>query len=250
MAAITLRAGLGRNLTAAEADGNVTALNNALIALEVAQPLPIGIESVQLVDTELSFTLDDGTVLGPLTIKIPAPRWRREWAPFTDYAATDIFTVAGLGVYMVLLGHTGGASFDAALLVGGQPAIQQLFGMTTSVGDTIYDLAFFYQDLLSASVSDRLAELVAPRAFILPTVGSHQAKLRAAPSTSVQVIPIYQDAVQIGHIDFAVGDPVGTVTITADTTFAMGDSLEVGLAPLLDPAARGLALTLAAQRVL
>jgi len=248
--AITLRAGLGRNLTAAEVDANFTNLKVAVETLQTDRPLPNGIESVQLVGSKLSFTMDDGTVLGPLTVPALMFRWRGEWAPFTIYSTLDTFTVAGLGIYTVLLDHSAGDVFDAAIMVGGVAALQKLFGMTATTGDTIYDVGFFYQDHLSASVSDRLFGFATPRSITIPIAAAHQAYLDEAPTVAAQVMPVYWNGVQIGHIDFAIGAQTGTVTITAASTLAIGDRLEVGVPALSDPTAQGLSVIFAAQRVL
>src|SRR6266704_2782749 len=98
--------GLGRNLTAAEADRNVWDLAQGLLDLETSRPTPNEIESVQLVGTALSFTMQDGTVFGPFTLPTLMFKWRISWEAFTVYAPLDTFVVAGLGIYTVLLAHT------------------------------------------------------------------------------------------------------------------------------------------------
>jgi len=245
-------AGIGRNLTAAEGDIRNWEIDQAILDLQTTRPQPNDIASITVVGAAMTITLTDGTPIGPITLPVAALHWRNEWAPFTVYELLDFVTVEGLGIYSVEIAHTSAATFDAALLISGDGVYRQVWAFddaaTTGV---IYDIGFFYQDLLSASVTDRLWEMVAARTLFLPATGDqHEASLREAPSTAAQVLAIYHDGSQIGHIDFAIGQNAGSVTITADETILKGELLEVGVPPLTDPTASGLSVMFAAQRVI
>ena len=252
MVAITLRVGLGRNLTAAEVDANFTNLKTAVETLQTDRPAPNDIETISVVGTAMNITLTDSTVLGPFTLPVLAFRWRGAWEPFTIYAVLDTFTVEGFGIYTVAVGHTSGALFDPALLVSSAAAYNKLFGSDAGAGTgVIYDIGFFYQGLLSDSGTDNLFEFPAPRKILIPALGDqHEARLKIAPSIAAQIMPVFHSGTQIGHIDFAIGQTSGTVTITADETILSGDLFEVGPPPLADATAKGLSVVFAAQRVL
>jgi hypothetical protein len=255
MVAITYRDALGRRLTAAEVDANFKAVADAIVALQNDRPQPNDIESIGVVGAQMTITLTDGTKLGPFQLPVLAFRWRSAWEPFTDYKVLDTFTVEGFGIYTVMADHTSGATFDPALMVStttpSSAAYQQLFGSDATGTAVIYDIAFFYQALISDSGADNLFEFPAPRQILLPAVGDqHEARLKDAPSTAAQVFPVLHNGTQIGHIDFAIGENTGTVTINADETILRGDLLELGSPALSDATAKGLSVVFAAQRIL
>lgn len=252
MVAITYRDTIGRNLTAAEGDANNRAFDVAITALQTDRPLPNNIESVTVEGSSFSFVLGDATVIGPFPLPVLSFNWRRAWEPFTPYQVLDTFTVEGFGIYMVRENHTSGAAFDPALLVSAAPAYQQIwaFGDGSNTG-VVDDIPFFWQGLISDSLTDTLFQLILPRTILLPSAGDqHRAALIDAPSTAAQIFPIFHDGTQIGHIDFAIGDNAGTVTINADETILDRELLTVGAPPLADATATGLSVTFAAQRVL
>lgn len=114
--------GLGRNLTAAEVDGNFYDLDTRVDDLETNPPTPNDISGVSISGSQLSFTLVDGTVLGPVSMPILTWAWRGEWAPTTIYEALDTFVVTGVGLFMVLVDHTSAATFDPDATGGSPPA--------------------------------------------------------------------------------------------------------------------------------
>jgi hypothetical protein len=125
--------GKGANLTPSEVDTNFWELAQEIVNLTANPALPVGIASITVSGTQMTITLTDGTVMGPFTLPVLTFRWRSEWQPYTTYAELDVFTVVNTGIYMVQIGHTTGATFDANLLVPpttGSPAYLMLFGST------------------------------------------------------------------------------------------------------------------------
>jgi hypothetical protein len=139
-------AGKGANLEAAEVDNNFWSLAEAIIALQASPVPPNGIASITVSGTQMTITLSDGTVLGPYTLPVLTFRWRDEWQPSTPYAELDVFKVTNVGIFMVQIAHTSGATFDPNIQVSGQPALLQLFG---SVDATLSGLS----DVLLTSLS-------------------------------------------------------------------------------------------------
>src|SRR6185369_10987926 len=120
--------GKGANLQPTEVDNNFWALAEAIVDLQSNPAQPVGIASISVSGTQMTITLTDGTVMGPFTLPVLTFRWRGEWEPFAVYAELDVFTVLNVGIFMALLDHSSGATFDPDIAVGGEPALQQLFG--------------------------------------------------------------------------------------------------------------------------
>lgn len=141
--ALVYRADLARNLTATEVDGNFRELDERVDDLEDSRPQPDNIASVATAGTQLTFYLQSGTSIGTVTLPTLAWRARGEWLPFTIYAALDVFSVAGEGLFLTLIDHTSAATFDAEATTG-SPATaiyQQLIGIgTNAVLDDISDV--------------------------------------------------------------------------------------------------------------
>jgi len=123
-------AGKGANLDPNEVDNNFWSLANAIFALQNDPAVPNGIASIAVSGTQMTITLHDGSVMGPYTLPVLTFRWRGEWEPGASYAELDVFTVTNVGIFATQIAHTSGTDFDAALEVGGQPALLQLFGST------------------------------------------------------------------------------------------------------------------------
>ncbi|HEY1412396.1 MAG TPA: hypothetical protein VGF36_09650 [Rhodopila sp.] len=133
-------AGKGANLLAGEVDSNFWALAQAIFDLQNDPAVPNGIATITVSGTQMTIVLHDGTVLGPYTLPVLTFRWRDEWTPSTPYAVLDVFKVTNVGIYMVQIAHTSGTTFDAALVIGGQPALLQLFGSADASLSTLPDV--------------------------------------------------------------------------------------------------------------
>jgi hypothetical protein len=123
-------AGKGANLQPTEVDANFWELAQAIVDLQSNPAQPVGIESISVSGTQMTITLTDGTVMGPFTLPVLTFRWRGEWVPLAAYAELDVFTVEFTGIFMAVLAHTSGATFDPNIAVSGEPALLQLFGST------------------------------------------------------------------------------------------------------------------------
>lgn len=125
-------AGKGANLQPTEVDNNFWALAEAIVDLQSNPAQPVGIASISVSGTQMTITLTDGSTMGPFTLPVLTFRWRGEWVPLATYAELDVFTVFDTGIFMAVLDHTSGATFDPDIAVGGEPALQQLFGSTNA----------------------------------------------------------------------------------------------------------------------
>lgn len=123
-------AGKGANLQPSEVDANFYSLAQAIVNIQDNPEEPNGIYSITVSGTQMTITLNDGTVLGPYTLPVLTFRWRGEWDSFATYDILDVFTVTNLGIFMVQVYHTGtGATFDPDRVTDENvPYYIQLFG--------------------------------------------------------------------------------------------------------------------------
>jgi len=106
-------AGKGANLQPSEVDNNFYSLVQAIVNIQDNPEEPNGIYSITVSGTQMTITLNDGTVLGPYTLPVLTFRWRGEWDAFASYEVLDVFTITHQGIYMVQVTHSGtGEPFD------------------------------------------------------------------------------------------------------------------------------------------
>lgn len=241
--------GLGRKLTAPEADSNIWELAQAITALQSDRPEPNSIASITVAGAAMTIHMTDGTTIGPLPLPVLSFKWRGAWSPFTLYGTLDTFVQDGVGIFSVLADHTSGATFDPALEISGEAAYQKIWGFAPDGGSSIvYDLEFQYQGGL-ADATTAPVNFLALRPFMVPQLG-HLAWLVTPASAEDQVLPILHGTTPIGTVTFVVGANLGTVLITADESFALGERLVIGLPATPDPTAAGMTVALAARRVI
>jgi hypothetical protein len=142
--------GKGANLQPSEVDANFYSLATAIVDLINNPESPNGIDSIAVSGTQMTITLQDGTVLGPYTLPVLTFRWRGEFEP-NVYAVLDVFTVSlgntdvadpatvSYGIYMVQIAGTY-SLFDQGEMVGGEPVYKQLFGSTDNSLATMGDV--------------------------------------------------------------------------------------------------------------
>lgn len=129
MLSISYRSDLGRNLSAAEVDGNFYTIASAIVELQTTRPQPNNIASITVAQTTMTIILDDGTEIGPLPLPVLAFSWRGEWAVSTVYDVLDVFTVQGQGLYVTRILHTSDpTAFDEALTIDGDAVYQKIMG--------------------------------------------------------------------------------------------------------------------------
>lgn len=243
-------AGLGRRLTKEEADANIWEHEQAITALQSDRPEPNSIASISLDGNALTFHMSDSTEIGPLAIDVPTIKWRGAWTPFTLYGLLDTFIVEGTGIYSVLAAHTSGASFDPAIEVAGDPALQKIWGFEQSDVGIVYDVEFQYQGVLADALRPPV-NFLALRPFTLPSSanGEHLAYIETPAASVRQVLPILHDAVTLGTVTFEVGDNNGAVVIADGADFAFGDHLIIGQPGGADATAAGFTIALALRRI-
>ena len=246
-------AGIGRNLHASEFDQNLWNLATAIVALQTDRPQPNNIASITVTDTVMNITLDDGTVIGPLPLPVLTFRWRAAWAPFTPYAVLDAFTVEGYGLYLVVQHHTSGAEFDPnqTLDDGTTLVLEQMLGSDagSTAAAAIYDMGFYYQGRIADNLGALIYEVPLLREVLVPASSLHQAYLDTPPSVNAIDLPVLHNGSNMGTIHFDVGANTGAVTVVDNIVLA-GERLAVGVPPVNDATAAGLAVSFAAQRLM
>ena len=121
-------AGLGRNLTPAEVDGNFWDHEGRIDEIETNPPTAIGISNITSNGSQFTVYLENGTSFGPFTLPVAAFRSRGEWAASVAYVINDIVYVPGSGVYRVITDHTSSGAFAVSvnyelLLPSNNPAV-------------------------------------------------------------------------------------------------------------------------------
>jgi hypothetical protein len=104
--------GTGVPHSAVIADTNFWVVVQRLVALEAGGAEGVGIASISVTGSQITFTMTDATTRGPFTLPTSSPRSRGAWVASTAYYKWDIVTVAGLGAYFVIQNHTSAATFD------------------------------------------------------------------------------------------------------------------------------------------
>ncbi len=238
-------AGLGRDLQPEEVDQNFydveTAAGGGRAKSGAAQR-----DRVRSVDgNRMTITMADHTVFGPLILPQAAFRFTGAFQPNHDYRLYD-FLVANDGLYLVLHDFTSGGSF-----VFGADA-QGPFYQFVMPFPSDYDIAFFFPGTPGLGVVDGAA-IFAFRAsgrtpFYLPAgLPDSSAGLAVAPAAALS-FAIYQDATQIGTLDFAAGSTAGTFTFGEAVQFNAGNTLRVMRPAALDDTALDLSVLFAAVK--
>jgi hypothetical protein len=137
---LTFRRDLTRNLTAAEADGNVDDLNGRLTTVEGGAASG-GISSFTISGTILTLTFTDTSTMsvdiGSANAYVMGNHLKGVWQPSIAYIINDIFYFQGT-LYCVIYNHTSAASFDEN---------------ATSAGHNVYKVIVRYGDGV-ATVTD------------------------------------------------------------------------------------------------
>lgn len=241
--------GIGRRLTAGEADLNNYNIKLAVEELQTTRPQPDNITAITAEGLAWVVSFDSGTQL-TVPVQVLSWRWRDFWQPGASYQAFDGFAVEGVGLFYVNISHTADLSFDPDRLIGGEPAYHTIYlDGTAANASIIYDIGFFFGPKLADNVGDVLWEMPAVRDLALPFSG-HIARMRTPPSTADQVIPILHEDISVGSITFAVGSNAGLVVITdPDRVINNGSVLSFGKPPDDDATAAQLSVVLALRRV-
>lgn len=117
--------GKGANLTAAEVDGNFSALDTRVTTLETDPPEATSITNVTQSGGVATFHLSDGSTFN-VDLPTATIRFRGDYATSTAYNVNDLVNAPGYGLYLVLIAHTAPATFDPAASVTDGDYYQQV----------------------------------------------------------------------------------------------------------------------------
>lgn len=105
---------LGVDLTPAQADENISYIHERIDAAIAEMTLPFQLSSITQSGLVITFHLSNATVLGTATLPVLALNPRGFWTASTNYFASDLFTVRGVGDYIVKEDFTSGDTFNPA----------------------------------------------------------------------------------------------------------------------------------------
>lgn len=242
-------AGQSIDLTADQINTNFYNLAVAVATLQATGPEPDSIASITVVGTAMTVHLQSGTAIGPIPLPFLRFGWKGPWTPETGYAAADVFSVDGQGIYFVNIPYTSGPTFDENQTNdGGSPLLIKLFGFDQSTFDTSYDVGFYYAGRLADQTTGYLYQEQLLRKITIPATTFHNAYLQS-PATGTLTLPILYNGSQVGSIVFSGGANAGTFVWTAgDVTIDYRERLAVGLPGTSDATAAGLSVAFAAIR--
>ena len=246
-------AGKGARLTSLEADGNVYNLDGRVQSLEQNPPLAVGIDHFSVSGNALTIVLTDGSNHGPYTLPSAQWRWAGEWQPLTNYYVLDLIGYAG-SIYLVQHNHVSAAAFapDAEDVQGYRYA--RLIAPT----DQPYDVGMYHPAAVPGDGSV-LLQHVATRSFVLPVgFADSTAYLLTPVSTDSIALPVQKNGIEIGHIEFNLGEGVvddddgqlGTfvgIAPAAEVQFTRTDRLTILAPDIADDDAAGLSITFAGR---
>lgn len=186
-------AGEGRNLTAAEVDGNFYETVVSLAAA-LASANANGISNITQSGSQFTVLLQDGTSLGPFDLPVAELRDRGEWVAATAYYTNDIVSVPGSGIYRVLQDHTSDGAFDE--------------DATNSGGD-------IYSKLIA--LPNPAETVTVPETSLVPTSDHWNAYLRCTAAAGCLVYLNYDDAPVNTEIHFRQCGAGAVILTTTDT---------------------------------
>src|SRR5665213_460802 len=235
-------AGLGRDLQPGEVDQNFYDVEQRLEAVEQNPVLPNEIESISVDGNRMMITMADHTVFGPLILPQAAFRFTGVFAPNHNYRLYD-FLVANDGLYLVLHDFTSGGSFVFGADAQG-PFYQLVMPFPSG-----YDIGFFFPGAPGFGIAEGAAMFAfrtsARTPFYLPAgLNDSSVGLAIAPTAALSCA-IYQDATQIGTLDFAASSTAGTFAFDQAIQFNAGNTLRVMRPVALDDTALDLSVLFA-----
>lgn len=110
--ALVLRSNVSDDLSADQIDGNFVYLQDQIDTINDALPdASRGIDDIDIVGDQITFTMTDATTIGPLTLPVADFGQVDAWQALHIYAKNTLFT-ANSALYIVRLNHTSAATFD------------------------------------------------------------------------------------------------------------------------------------------
>jgi hypothetical protein len=242
--------GKGAPLTSTEVDNNFWEVLLQLADLASNEVLPKEIQSITVLDGQITITLSDGiTTFGPFDLPEQAFRWTGDFVPDADYFRMDVIKAED-GAYLVLQDHTAGATFDPNLnsMSGSVYALMFPF-------QNIYDISFFFPGLVGNGISsgDTMFALRAARSFFFDVdLPLSVAGFDVNPVDGVWEVDIKKNSTVIGSYTFdptaSSGGSDAFFTFSTQIQFDPGDVLKIMTPAAIDSAAKGFTITLAAKK--
>ena len=247
-------------LTSLEVDGNMADLDGRVQALEDNPPEALSIDHFTVAGNLLTVHMSDGSTQGPFTLPAAQWRWLGEWQPATQYYGLDVLAHGG-SVYLVQHDHMSAGAFDAAA----EGTDGFFYALLLAPFEQPYDVGMFYAGALPGDGSTLLSH-AATRPFVLgDTFADSVAYLAVAVSTENLSLPVQQNGIDVGAIEFTIGENVDAdggqlgsfVGLSPSPSpspsppgihFARTDRLTVLAADVADATAAGLSVTFAGRQ--
>jgi len=233
--------GKGSVLTPVEVDENFWQVIQALLELQDNPALPSEIDTIDVVDNQMTITLTNATEFGPFTLPIASMEFTGQFAAEFVYKAFNFFERPE-GLYLVLQDHTSAAGpfdpedgniagpyyklvipytpqFEYRFFIPGQPG----FGITA--GRAMHQHVFL-QDVY----------------FEVDFPGS-VAILETGPLDGLS-FPIKKNGGVIGSIDFLADNAIGTFALDPTMQFETGDAIRIICPTALDDDALDLTVSI------
>lgn len=245
-------AGTGTPNSAAQVDGNFYNVDQRIVDLNAALAEGKLIDTVTYTANSMTFHFTDGTTqVIPLTVAVIT--YVGQWTNGTPYAAGQMVSVRGLGMFQVLIPHTTPplpAVFDPDAMDGsGNP----LYSFWMPLYDINYDAAIFVPGTIQRTAGEVLFQAIAGRTMQLVSGNAHAyayLDVGIGAGTNV-IISIQKNRVEIGTITFTAGGTLdsgggqsGSFNIPATVDFAEGDSYALRITQSNNAAPSGLSVTL------
>lgn len=238
-------AGQDDNLSADQINNNFYNLAQAVVTLQSSRPQPDNIASISVVGTTMNVFLQSGTQIGPLPLPFLRFGWKGPLTASTNYAAADVFTVDGKGIYFVNIAFTSGA--DLSLFNENQtdtddnPILLKLFGFDQS-SDSSYDIGVYYAGRIGDQTVGYLYQEQLLRGITIPATDAHNAYLQE-PAAANLSLPILVNDNPVGSVMFNAGENAGGFVWTSgDVSLSYRDRLAIGLPATPDATAAGLSV--------
>lgn len=247
--------GKGSPLTSVEVDLNFWEVINRVKNIEDHPPSAVSISNISVLGSQMLITMSDASTFGPFTLPIARFNFRGEYTPTTPYFELDLITVTGSGLYMLTQDYTPPAMhpFNPNEIDGsGNNIYVQVFGSP----EAIYDFGFYWPGLvgqgLTPTTDVMFSHILGHDVTVLTGLGDSKLSLVNAPADADMVLTIKKNRAgsALGTITFATGDNTATVSFATDVDFAAGDSFDIYAPAAVDSAAKGLAITIVAERIL
>lgn len=254
-------AGVNRELTVEEFDGNTLMTKDSIEALESTTGKQI--DEITGSGTAITVTYTDATTAGPFLLPVATFNPVGVWSNDTPYAYLDVVRVPSLGTFVCNVDHTSPSppeEFDPAATEENSDGSDLLWFQIGDERDTDNDVAFSVMGLLPTAISNTgsdntstdddvlLGQYVVIRDLIMEEpLTLARAFLNTPPAIAAVEINITKNGSAIGFITFALDDQTGAISFDEDIDFVIGDRVGLVLTAA-DGFAADLSVTLPMRR--